>query len=170
MKSIKFLASCSFIALLSSSAIAEERIDRSQRANPYPNTPSYAQGGDTSRYDTSNGWSRGGRSWYWGNGGSDIPTSGYTAPVPPRYGNRRHHEGRCGGGQVIVVNNHPQIAQNTVRPPQNNSNKPNCQRGTTFDGHGCKIIDRRLNQPGGDGYINPCRNGAWYSNGRCVRN
>ena len=57
-------------------------IDRSVRTNPYPNTPSYAQGGDTSRYSTSQGWSRGsGYSSYWGGGrSSDIPTTGYNTP------------------------------------------------------------------------------------------
>lgn len=58
------------------------RVDRNNRANPYANSPSYAQGGDTSRYSTGQGWSRG-RSGYWWGGAqtrSDIPTTGYTTP------------------------------------------------------------------------------------------
>lgn len=50
------------------------------RANPFPNTPSYAQGGDTSRYATDQGWARGRNFWWGGRRGSDIPTSGYTTP------------------------------------------------------------------------------------------
>lgn len=57
------------------------KVDRSVRANPYANTPSYAQGGDTSRYATDQGWSRGRNSWWWGGGrSSDIASTGYTAP------------------------------------------------------------------------------------------
>ena len=57
------------------------RVNRDYRANPYANTPSYAQGGDTSRYSTAQGWSRGrGGYWWGGSSHSDIPTAGYTRP------------------------------------------------------------------------------------------
>lgn len=99
MKCKLFLVS-SLLLALGSSAMAEEEfeptkeprklvkaeddviVDRSERANPYANTPSYAQGGDTSRYSTSQGWSRGVNSYWWGSGRSqsDIPTAGYTRP------------------------------------------------------------------------------------------
>jgi len=66
-----------------------EEVDRSYRTNSYPNTPSYAQGGDTSRYSTNQGWSRGNQfGYFWGGWGgfgynnhsSDIPTTGYNTP------------------------------------------------------------------------------------------
>ena len=62
--------------------IKEERIviDRSERTNPYGNTPSYAQGGDTSRYSTSQGWSRGRNSYWWGGRSSDMASTGYNTP------------------------------------------------------------------------------------------
>ncbi len=65
-----------------------EIIDRSVRTSPYASTPSYAQGGDQSRYSTNSGWSRGNyfgyRSWWGGGRSSDIPSSGYTAPSSRR--------------------------------------------------------------------------------------
>ncbi|MCB0320575.1 MAG: hypothetical protein KDD60_06570 [Bdellovibrionales bacterium] len=58
-------------------------IDRSQRTNPLPNSPSQTVGGgyygEASRYRTDQGWSRG-RGYWWHSGhSSDIPTTGYTA-------------------------------------------------------------------------------------------
>ncbi len=101
MKNKLFLAG-SLLVMFGTNAVAEEevllpskepsklalqqdddfKVDRSQRSNPYANTPSYAQGGDTSRYSTSQGWSRGRNNGYWwgGRAASDIPTTGYTTP------------------------------------------------------------------------------------------
>lgn len=102
MQMLKVLAGLSLLILLTSPAMAEKncsekkcekeivkqeaRVDRSSRTNPYPNTPSYAQGGNSSRYDTSNAWSRGGYNnwWYYGNRGGDIRSSGYTPPPSRR--------------------------------------------------------------------------------------
>lgn len=166
MKSLKNLTCIAL--LLTSTALAEEKVDRSQRTNPYANTPSYAQGGNTSRYDTSNGWSRGGSNyWSWGYRGSDIPTTGYTPPVAAKNKNS-YHENKCGSGAPIIVAK-PNIHQEHHLNTEHVNNKPNCGSGTVFDGHGCKIVDSRLKKPDGDGYINPCKNGAWFSNGRCVR-
>lgn len=55
-------------------------IDRSKRTSPYASTPSYAQGGNSSRYSTSAGWSRGQSGYWWHSSRSDMPTTGYTAP------------------------------------------------------------------------------------------
>lgn len=99
MKMSKIVLASLGLCLLASNVVAEEeilkpvkapeklvieednvKVDRSYRANPYANTPSYAQGGDSSRYATDQGWSRGRGNWWWGGRGSDMPTTGYTTP------------------------------------------------------------------------------------------
>ena len=68
---------------IEASEAEEVHIDRRVRTNPYASTPSYAQGGNTSRYSTSQGWSRGNGYW-WSGRRSDIGSSGYTSPSAGR--------------------------------------------------------------------------------------
>ena len=57
------------------------------RVNPFPNNPLVnSGGGEASRYNTNQGWSRGSYGSWWGyyGGRSDIATTGYTRPSRSR--------------------------------------------------------------------------------------
>ena len=54
-------------------------------------------------------------------------------------------------------------------PPQQQEVRPSCPSGTVFDGSHCKITDSNLKRPGGDGNINPCPRGMWFSGGKCIK-